>query len=82
MNACDAFEFLEKIIPLIAREEMYFEKTIVVHDWSGRANVEDLFRQELSGTLEIRRFSSDIVSSLSGEIFHCVDMPRLRLFQC
>lgn len=66
LNACDAFKFLEKIIPLIANEEMYFEKTIIVHDWKGRTNFEDLFRQELSAALEIRNFSSDTVSSLSG----------------
>ncbi|MBK3430516.1 MULTISPECIES: McbB family protein [unclassified Pseudomonas] len=69
LNAASAFEFLEKIIPFTAAKELYFEKTIVVHSWEGTAAIEDLFRQELSGVVEFKDFSSDIVSSLAG--FRC-----------
>ena len=60
LNAASAFEFLEKIIPFTAAKELYFEKTIVVHSWEGAAGIEDLFRQELSGVVEFKDFSSDI----------------------
>lgn len=32
LNVKDAFEFLERIIPLKGVDEIYFEKTIIVHD--------------------------------------------------
>lgn len=33
LNVNDAFRFLERIIPFRSAEEIYFEKTIIVHDW-------------------------------------------------
>ncbi|ONH56040.1 McbB family protein [Pseudomonas cedrina] len=57
----DAFEFLEKIIPFKCVEEMYFEKTIIIHDWKGKVDVEELFRGELPGCLEFKSFKSGLV---------------------
>lgn len=61
LNVKDAFEFLERIIPLKGVDEIYFEKTIIVHDWEGRSYVESIFRKELSGAVEFQRFSDDVV---------------------
>lgn len=60
----EAFEFLERIIPLKTVDEIYFEKTMVIHDWRGQANIEVLFRQGLSGLLELKPFSSEVVESV------------------
>ncbi len=60
----EAFEFLGRIIPLKAVEEIYFEKTVIAHDWKGQADVEGLFRDGLSGPLEFKSFSSEIVESV------------------
>ena len=66
LNQNDAFEFLEEIIPFKSIDEIYFEKTIVVHDWKGKVDIEDLFRAELSGDLEFKSFSSGIVESVQS----------------
>ncbi|UII69573.1 McbB family protein [Pseudomonas sp. HN11] len=61
LNQSDAFAFLERVIPLKSVEDIYFEKTIVVHDWAGRVDVESLFRSEVSTCLEFKSFSSELV---------------------
>ena len=65
----EAFQFLEKIIPLKSVEEIYFEKTVVVHDWGGQVDIESLFREELSGSLEFKSFSDEVVESVQP--FRC-----------
>lgn len=62
----NAFEFLEGVIPFKSVDEIYFEKTIVVHDWKGLVDLEGLFRQGVSGHLEFKSFSSDLEGSVKG----------------
>lgn len=64
LNQSDAFAFLERVIPLRSVEEIYFEKTIVIHDWGGQVDIESLFRGELSTSLEFRSFSSESVEAV------------------
>ncbi|MFT0475292.1 McbB family protein [Pseudomonas antarctica] len=64
LNPNDAFEFLEGVIPFKSVEEIYFEKTIVIHDWGGQADIENLFRQGISGCLEFKSFSSGVDKSI------------------
>ena len=66
LNADSAFAFLEKIISIRTVGELYFEKIIVVHSREGVVGVEELFRQELSGAVEFKEFSSDVVKSAAG----------------
>lgn len=66
LNPKSAFDFLESIIPLKTVEDVYFEKTVIVHTWKGRTDLEELFAQELSGALEFVEFSSDVVASIHG----------------
>lgn len=66
LNEKKAFEFLERIIPFKTMADLYFEKTIVVHDWEGRVDVESLFREGLSGDLEFKSFSSEVVESVQS----------------
>lgn len=66
----DAFEFLERIIPFKCIEDIYFEKTIVVSDWKGQVDIENLFKSELSGCLEFNSFSDGVVDSVrNGKCF-------------
>jgi McbB family protein len=60
----DAFDFLERIIPFKCIDEIYFEKTIVVHEWKGQVDIEALFGEELSGCLEFKSFSSELVEAV------------------
>lgn len=69
LNQNDAFAFLERVIPLKSVEEIYFEKTIVVHDWAGRVDVESLFKSEISTCLEFKSFSSELVELVTN--FRC-----------
>jgi McbB family protein len=69
LNADSAFGFLEKIIPFKVVEELYFEKIIVVHSWENHEDYEKLFKQELSGSIEFKAFSDDIVKAIVG--FRC-----------
>ncbi len=66
LEANSAFEFLKGIIPFGAVEELYFEKTVVVHSLGRKGFFEDVFRQEFSGALEFKEFSSDVVESVRG----------------
>lgn len=69
LNQSDAFAFLERVIPLKSTEDIYFEKTIVVHDWAGRVDVESLFRSEVFNCLEFKSFSSELVKLVRN--FRC-----------
>ncbi|ANF87046.1 Microcin B17-processing protein McbB [Pseudomonas antarctica] len=62
-----AFEFLERIIPFKFVEEVYFEETIVVHDWQGQVDVEALIKKDVSGSLEFKSFSSGMVERVRGK---------------
>ncbi|SKB01969.1 McbB family protein [Pseudomonas extremaustralis] len=66
LNPKSAFDFLESVIPFRTVEDVYFEKTVVVHAWKGRTDFEGLFTQELAGALEFVEFSSDVVASTQG----------------
>ena len=66
LEANSAFEFLKGIIPFGAVEELYFEKTVVVHSLGRKGFFEDVFRQEFSGVLEFKEFSNDVVESVRG----------------
>ncbi len=66
LEANSAFEFLKGIIPFGAVEELYFEQTVVVHSLGRKGFFEDVFRQEFSGVLEFKEFSSDVVESVRG----------------
>ncbi|MBM9484927.1 McbB family protein [Pseudomonas sp. ICBG1301] len=66
LSAGGAFEFLEKIVPLRAMDGLYFEKTIIVHSWEGKEGFEDLFRQGVSGVIEFKSFSDDVVKAVAG----------------
>ncbi|MDQ0741026.1 McbB family protein [Pseudomonas sp. W4I3] len=69
LNPDSAFGFLEKIIPFKEVEDLYFEKIIVVHSWENHERYETLFRQELSGIIEFKAFSDDIIKAVVG--FRC-----------
>ena len=66
LNPKSAFDFLESVIPFRTVEDVYFEKTVVVHAWKGRTDFEGLLTQELAGALEFVEFSSDVVASTQG----------------
>ena len=64
LSQSGAFEFLERVVPLRLAEEIFFEKTIVVHEWAGQVDIERLFRCELSTCLEFKSFSGELVESV------------------
>lgn len=66
LDESSALEFIGKIIPFRRVEEVYFEKTIILHDWEGRADFEGLMKSELCANLEFRTFSENITESVHG----------------
>ncbi|VVN59491.1 hypothetical protein PS687_03382 [Pseudomonas fluorescens] len=84
LHESDAFEFLERIIPFKSADEIYFEKTIVVHDWEGQADIESLLGEELSGCAEFKGFSDDVVKAVSDVrcfvvfVCHSYDYDQLK----
>ena len=66
LEADSAFECLKGMIPFRAVEEIYFEKTVIGHSLRKRRYFEKIFRQELSGILEFKEFSGDVVESIRG----------------
>lgn len=54
LNPETAFDFLEKVISIKeACEDLYFDKTIVAHDWDESINLEELLRSEINTPLEV-----------------------------
>lgn len=67
------FEFLEKALGLKRYEnEAYFEKTVIISDWSGKVELERLLTLELSLPLEFRDFSEDFLTSVAGKKYFIV----------
>jgi len=61
LNPEAAYEFLERTLSI--REsvgDVYFEKTIVAHDWSESSDFEALLRSEIDTPLEVRNISGSL----------------------
>lgn len=77
LNPEPAFDFLEKIISIKeACENLYFDKTIVAHDWNENINLEELLRSEINTPLEVCSISGLVRSQALNKKYYIVIMCR------
>jgi len=77
LNPEPAFDFLEKIISIKdACEDLYFDKTIVAHDWDENINLEELLRSEINTPLEVCSISGLVRDQTLNKKYYIVIMCR------
>ena len=66
LNPESAYDFLEKALSIKeAISNLYFEKTIVAHDWGESSDLERLLKSELTTHLEIHKISEALKKVVS-----------------
>jgi len=73
LNPEAAYKFLEKTLSI--REsvgDVYFEKTIVAHDWSENSDFEELLRSEVDTPLEVREISGSLKDVVLNKKYYIV----------
>lgn len=75
LNSECAYEFLEKAISIKEDvNDLYFEKTIVAHDWGENTELEKLLRSEISTPLELSEMSGSLADVVSNKKYYIVLM--------
>ncbi|WP_408597099.1 McbB family protein [Pseudomonas sp. PLMAX] len=74
LNPECAYEFLEKALSIKDCTNLYFEKTIVAHDWGKDNDLEKLLKSEINTPLEISEISSSLTDVVSNKKYYIVIM--------
>jgi len=73
LNPSEAFEFLEKAISIKqCVDDIYFEKTIVAHDWGESGDLERLLKSEITTPLEICKGVGKLPNNVSNKKYYIV----------
>ncbi len=73
LNPESAYNFLERVLAIReAVDNTYFEKTIVVHEWSGKIDLEQLLRSEINTPLELHKISDSLKDIISNKKYYIV----------
>lgn len=73
LNPIAAFEFLEKTISISeVTSDLYFEKTIVAHDWNDGGDLERLLKSEITTPLEVREDIDSLLGSVVNRKYYIV----------
>jgi McbB family protein len=83
LNPIVAFGFLEKVIPIKeSYDRLFFEGSVIAHDWDGCRDLEKLLKSEVNGNLEVCTINGLSRGQLAGKRNYIVIMCMNYNYEC